>query len=138
MQAMSLVQHSVKFATQGHEADAKCKLLVVVSHACNMCTQSIYENTQVDQMHMIMQINTAKQLATAQVCAYPWMPGLTKMIEAEAVRRGHPPMQTILEDASCDDLQHAANWADAVRYLEGITSNDVGRHVPLPQAVLHS
>lgn len=90
------------------------------------------------QTEFVVQINTAKQLATAQVCAYPWLPGLTKMMEAEAVRRGYPPMQAILEDTSCEDLQFAANWADAVRYLDTITSNDSSRHVPLPRAVLQS
>lgn len=78
-----------------------------------------------------MQINTPKQLATAQVCAYPWSPGLTKMFEAEAVKRGCTPMHVVLEDTSVHDLQHAANWADAVRYLETIRSEDLNVHVPL-------
>ena len=83
----------------------------------------------------MVQINTAKQMATAQVCAYPWLAALTKMMEAEGVRRGHPPMQAILEDTSYEDLQYAANWADAVRYLESISINDLSRHVPLPRAL---
>ena len=39
-------------------------------------------------------------------------------------------MQLILEDTSVDDLQHAANWTDAVRYLDSIRLEDLKAHVP--------
>ena len=53
------------------------------------------------------------------------------MLEAEAVRRGEPPMRVLLEDLSLDDLQNAANWAEVATYLTTITVDDLNLHVPL-------
>ncbi|DBB00809.1 TPA: hypothetical protein ACH3X1_000738 [Trebouxia sp. C0004] len=39
-------------------------------------------------------ISTSKQVATGHVCVFPWIPTVNKVLEAEAVRRGHPPLQT--------------------------------------------
>ncbi len=84
-----------------------------------------------------MQINTSKQLATGQVCAYPWLHAVNKMLEAEAVRRGEPPMQRILDDTTDDDLQHAANWAEVASYLDTITMDNMNVHVPLLRPDAH-
>ncbi|DBA95502.1 TPA: hypothetical protein ACH3X3_013360 [Trebouxia sp. C0006] len=78
-------------------------------------------------------IHTSKQLAVAQVCGFPWLPAVNKMLEAEAVRRGEPPMRTLLEDTTLDDLENAANWAEVATYLTTITVQDLNLYVPLIQ-----
>ncbi|DBA78406.1 TPA: hypothetical protein ACH3X2_007903 [Trebouxia sp. C0005] len=75
-------------------------------------------------------ISTSKQIATGHVCAFPWIPTVYKLLEAEAVRRGHPPMQTYIEDTSVDDLHHAANFTAVASYLETITLESLEVHVP--------
>ena len=80
-----------------------------------------------------LQITTTKQLGTGMVCAFPWMPAINKLVEAEAVRQGEPPMQTFIEDTSVSDLQHAADWADVEHYLQGITEENMNIHLPLLQ-----
>jgi len=80
-----------------------------------------------------VQIHTSKQLAVAQVCGFPWLPAVNKMLEAEAVRRGEPPMRTLLEDRTLDDLENAANWAEVSTYLTTITVQDLNLYVPLLQ-----
>lgn len=69
-------------------------------------------------------------MATGHVCAFPWLHAINKMLEAEAVRRGFPPMQAVVEDTSVDDLQHAANWTAVATYLETITLATLDVHLP--------
>ena len=78
-----------------------------------------------------MQISTTKQLCTGMVVGFPWLPAINKLVEAEGVRRGEPPMQAFVEDTSGSDLQHAADWTDVDQYLISITERDMNRHVPL-------
>ncbi len=64
------------------------------------------------------------------MCAFPWIPTVNKLLKAEAVRTGHPPMQTYVEDTSVDDLHHAANFTAVASYLETITLENLKVHVP--------
>ena len=52
------------------------------------------------------------------------------LLGAEAVRIGHPPMQTDVEDTSVDDVHHAANFTAVARYLATITCESLEVHVP--------
>ena len=70
-------------------------------------------------------------MATGQVCAFPWVPTVHKLVEAEAVRRGFPPLQAYIEDTSIDDLQHAANWTAVAGYLETVTLDTLEVHIQL-------
>ena len=45
-------------------------------------------------------------------------------------------MQSYLEDRTTDDLQHAANWAEAGSYLETITLDSLNVHVPFLKYML--
>ena len=45
-------------------------------------------------------------------------------------------MQSYLEDCTIDDLQHAANWAEAGSYLETITLDSLTVHVPFLKYML--
>lgn len=69
-------------------------------------------------------------MATGHVCAFPWLHAANKLLEAEAVRRGFPPMQVVVEDTSVDDLHHAASWTAVGTYLEKITLDTVDVHLP--------
>ena len=78
-----------------------------------------------------MQVATSKQFASGQVCAFPWLPAINKLTEAEAVRRGELPMQVLMQDTTVSDLQKAAEWENVADYLEGITEQHLNVHVPL-------
>ena len=78
-----------------------------------------------------MQILSTKQCATAMVYAYPYSPKHETMLEELANERGEPSVQSLLEDISVDDIQHAANWQEVVKYLTSITMETVHVHVPL-------
>lgn len=80
-----------------------------------------------------MQILTAKQFATATVYAYPFCHKHDAILEQLAADRGEPSVQALLEDTSVDDIQHAANWQEVVKYLTTIKLEDLSHHTPLLQ-----
>ena len=84
--------------------------------ACTMC---------------VVQIMTSEQCAKAMVYAYPHWPKHWLMMDQLAGERGWPSKQQLLEDTSVDDLQHAANWEEVVRYASTITMETIHDHVPL-------
>lgn len=65
------------------------------------------------------------------VYAYPYCPKHETILEELATERGEPSVQSLLEDTSVDDFQHAANWQEVVKYLTSITMETVHVHVPL-------
>ena len=62
---------------------------------------------------------------------------MSELVKAEAIRRGLPSHKEIIEDTSMSDLQHSANWAELVLYLEGITERDLDVHVPFLRPAAH-
>ena len=74
---------------------------------------------------------TSQQAAMAMVYAYPTWPKHWLLMEQLAEERGCPSKQELLEDTSVDDLQHAANWEEVVRYATTITMETIHDHVPL-------
>ena len=79
----------------------------------------------------MLQILGAKQNATAIVYAYPYTPKHELMLEELAASKGEPSTQSLLEDTSIDDIQHAAHWEQIKQYLTIITMENVSEHVPL-------
>ena len=65
------------------------------------------------------------------VYCYPYWPKHELMLEQLVAERAEPSMQSLLEDTSADDLQHAANWQDVTQYLATITNDNIHDHVPL-------
>lgn len=78
-----------------------------------------------------MQILSAQQTATAMVFAYPFTPKLELMLEELAANQGEPAIETLHEDTSVDDFQHAAHWEAIKRYLTLINTENVFEYVPL-------
>ena len=78
-----------------------------------------------------MQITTAEQKARAVVYAYPQSAKPEAMLNLLAAERGEPSAQSLLEDTSVDDFQHAANWQEVAQYLTTVTSDNVHSHCRL-------
>ena len=82
-------------------------------------------------MACVLQIMTSEQTAKSMVYAFPVWPKHGLLMEQLATERGLPAMQELLDDTSVDDLQHAANWEEIVRYATTITMETIHDHVPL-------
>lgn len=74
---------------------------------------------------------TAEQSAKLMVYAYPHWPKHALIMEQLARDAGQPSMQDLLEDTAVDDLQHAANWEDVIRYASTITTETMHDHIAL-------
>ena len=74
---------------------------------------------------------TAVQSARLMVYAFPHWPKHALIMEQLARDAGQPSMQELLVDTSVDDLQHAANWEDVIRYASTITVETMHNHIPL-------
>ena len=78
-----------------------------------------------------LQITTAEQKARAVVYAYPQSAKPEAMLNQLATERGEPSVQSLLDDTSVDDFQHAANWQEIAQYLTTVTSDNVHSHCRL-------
>ena len=78
-----------------------------------------------------VQILTSEQNAKLTVYAYPQTAKPEGVLNQLAAERQEPSVQTLLDDTSVDDFQHAANWQEVVQYLTNINLDTVHTHIPL-------
>ncbi len=78
-----------------------------------------------------LQIQTSRQRAIMLVHAYPFVTHKDKLVSVLAEQHGEPSVQSLLSDITKTDLQHAADWQQAVDYLNTITVAAMHLHQPL-------
>ena len=78
-----------------------------------------------------MQIQTTLQQAVALVHQYPRAPDIKIMLEVLAQQRNEPSIESLVDSADIDDLQHIANWQAVMQYVTNLDANGVHGHIPL-------
>ena len=65
------------------------------------------------------------------VHAYPFVTHKDKLVSVLAEQHGEPTVQALLSDTSKTDLQHAADWQQAIDYLNTISTATMHMHQPV-------
>ena len=65
------------------------------------------------------------------VHAYPFVTHKDKLVSVLAEQHGEPTVQALLSDTTKTDLQHAADWQQAIDYLKTISVATMHMHQPV-------
>lgn len=76
-------------------------------------------------------VQTSRQKAIMLVHAYPFVTHKDKLVSVLAEQHGEPTVQALLSDTTKTDLQHAADWQQAIEYLNTISLATMHMHQPV-------
>ena len=100
-----------------------------VSHSYTQHALNGTVNTTV--RHVLLQILTIKQQAVGVVKAFPYIPEQPRLVEVLADLQSEEPISNLTQNTGLDNAEYDAHWQQVVRYLEGVSADNLHLHVKL-------
>lgn len=114
-------QHTADKLTETKElADQLCANRAEESRTYMYCVVCLYRCIQSSLQH-------AKML----VHPFPRAADMIQLLDALAQQHKEPSIVSLSEPSDVDDLQHAANWAAVIQYVQSLDEENVHGHTPL-------